>query len=180
MMDIYSKTSVVKVLAKNPVQLRCLLEHKKVLWAWGDHGPSDFKRVWMNPGRLESVAACKILAVTCLYQRLWTIKYMKRLGNIYSASLACSPHELKSVLIATYWFHYNEEYLPGHCEVIVVHRLPETWAMPNGLSVALTPCWCSEDGYGSRSGITTVSNGNALMILCTNMGPWRLLSEIQY
>lgn len=81
MMNIYSKASVAKVLAKNPVQLRCLLEHKKVLWAWGDHGPSDFKTVWMNLGRLESIAACKILAVTCLYQRLRAIKYMKRLEN---------------------------------------------------------------------------------------------------
>lgn len=179
MMNIYSKTSVTKVLAENPMQIRSLLERTKNLCTWGYRGPSYFKTAWMNLKRLESKAACKILAVTCLYQWLWAIDIHEE-ARKKSTSLVCPPYASKSVLITTNLFLHDEKYLPGHCEVTVIHRLPRNLSMPKGLLEALPPCWCSEDGYGSSSGITKVSNGNVPMILCTSMDPWRLLSEIQY
>lgn len=48
MMNIYSKASVAKVLAKNPVQLRCLLEHKKVLSFRFQDSVDEPGEAWVN------------------------------------------------------------------------------------------------------------------------------------
>lgn len=113
MMNIYSKTLGVKVLAENPVQIRSLLEHTKVLRAWGDHGPSDFKTVWINLERLESKAACKILAVTCFYQWLWAnyIQEDPRKKSTLPALFALHMHQSLSLLQPICFFMMKSIYL---------------------------------------------------------------------
>lgn len=141
MMNIYSKTLVDKVLAENPVQIRSLLEDKKVLWAWEDHGPSDFKTAWINLERLESKAVCKILAVTCLYQWLWAIDIHEE-ARKYLLYRPCLPSICIKVcpyyhLFVSSWWKVSTWSLWSHCGTQVSRNLSYAKGTLGGLASVL-------------------------------------------